>query len=564
MLFQLIAGWVNFLEAIIMWVMQTYLTDVWQLGVSHAAGIINVWNGITFFLPIPFAFFADSFLGNFYTLLISCFADAIGLGVLTLSTPRFLGPCKENKPECIGGTQKTLFYFALALIAAGIASRNVSQDQFFKEQQGETTENNKKEEICDCGLGQKLGCFFMVIVIVVSTLVLPFIQSWSVKFGFPAICSLVALLVFLNGQFWHPYQHKGPQGSPLTTFFRVFVAAISKKSMKLPEEKNLYQSDDRAELTRSLRCLNKAAIILPSPSEEEQKLDKWHLCSVREVEDTKVCLRMAPLCITLIVCGFVLSLGNTYFLEQANHLNQTLGRLRVNSIIFFFFSFGASIISTRIYLFAKGWSAKEKKKYFPILGIGLALVTSILCCITAAKVETRRLKVISSKPDLLTDNPSKDTKISMSMFTLVPQYLLLGVFNGISYTCYEELFKTRYPSTMDKYIQYFTTGLTGIGIAASYLSVYIVGKVSENGGSKTNWFKHTLNQCRLDNYYWTLAVISSLNLFCYLIIVALILPEPKPKPKPATRLQKVREMLCTCARCVCKCARCVCVCTRCC
>lgn len=60
-----------------MWVMQTYLTNVWKLSVTHAAGIINVWNGVTFFLMIPFSFFADSILGNLYTLLFSGIVDTI-------------------------------------------------------------------------------------------------------------------------------------------------------------------------------------------------------------------------------------------------------------------------------------------------------------------------------------------------------------------------------------------------------------------------------------------------------------------------------------------------------
>lgn len=73
---------VNLFEGIIMWVMQTYLTDVWKLSVTHAAGIINVWNGVTFFLMIPFAFLADSILGNFNTLLFSSILDTIVSSVL--------------------------------------------------------------------------------------------------------------------------------------------------------------------------------------------------------------------------------------------------------------------------------------------------------------------------------------------------------------------------------------------------------------------------------------------------------------------------------------------------
>ncbi|KAK1399415.1 putative proton-dependent oligopeptide transporter family [Heracleum sosnowskyi] len=537
--FERIAGWVNLLEASIMWVMQTYLTTVWGLSVSHAAGIINVWNGLTFFLPIPFAFFADSFFGNFYMLMFSCFVDAIGLGFLTLSTRQSLGS------ESIGGTQKALFYIALVLIAAGLASRSVSQVQFFKEQEEETTHSNKEEGICDCGLGQKLTCCVMTIVIIICSLVLPFIQSWSVRFGIPAICSLLLLLIFLIGQFCHSSQRKGPQGSPLTTILRVFVAAISKKSEKLPEDHNtesFYQSDDHVELTHWFRFLNKAARILPTASIEEQKKNKWHLCSVKEVEDTKVCLRMTPLCITLVLCGLVLSLGNTYFLEQANHLNQTLGRLKVNSLIFFFFSFGANIITSNIYRIAKTCTLERYRKYFPVFGIAYALINSVLCCIIAAKVESRRLV-------------NKDK--SMSMFWLVPQYILLGVFTGISSICYEELFKTRYPSSMSKYVRYFTLGLTGIGTAGSYLLVYIVGKVSGRG-KNPSWFKQSLNESQVDKYYWTLAVISSLNLFLYIIVVRIL---PHPKPKRANTIQKVKNFVHECAHdCVRECAKCACKC----
>lgn len=283
--------------------------------------------------------------------------------------------------------------------------------------------------------------------------------------------------------------------------------------------------------------MDKAAIILPTPSEDEQKKLKWHLCSVREVEDTKACLQLAPLWITFILCGLVSSLGNTYFLEQANHMNQKLGRLKVTILIFYLFSSGAGFIFRYIYSTFKGWLPENYQKYVPIFGIAFALIASIFCCITAAIVENRRLKVIRSIPDLLKDNPPKNIKIPMTMFWLVPQYMLLGVFTGITDTCFEELFKTGYPSSMNKYMQYFKVGLTGIGTAASYLSVYIVGKVSERGATRKNWFQHTINQSRIDRYYWTLAVISSLNLFLY-IFIARMLPKPILEPPEQEKVEE--------------------------
>ena len=46
-----------------------------------------------------------------------------------------------------------------------------------------------------------------------------------------------------------------------------------------------------------------------------------------------------------------------------------------------------------------------------------------------------------------------------------------------------------------------------------------MGKVSERRG-KPNWFQYTLNKSRLDNYYWTLAVLSSVNLVLYIFIAS--------------------------------------------
>ncbi|GLT70621.1 hypothetical protein SLA2020_426890 [Shorea laevis] len=59
----------------------------------------------------------------------------------------------------------------------------------------------------------------------------------------------------------------------------------------------------------------------------------------------------------------------------------------------------------------------------------IAMLFSILCCITAAKVETKRLDVI--KIYGLLDKP--DEEIPMSMFWLLPQFFLLGALDGISH-----------------------------------------------------------------------------------------------------------------------------------
>lgn len=55
------------------------------------------------------------------------------------------------------------------------------------------------------------------------------------------------------------------------------------------------------------------------------------------------------------------------------------------------------------------------------------MILAILCCITAAKVENRRLGVVQKHG--LVDKI--DQTVPMTMFWMLPQFVLLGAFKGI-------------------------------------------------------------------------------------------------------------------------------------
>ena len=165
-----------------------------------------------------------------------------GLGFLAMSTPPVLykstDTCSEYKPECIGHTQKVLFYTALALIAVGISGHEVALQSFY-EQNKSNTENEDESKI----LWQALGLVGVILVAVIGGIALPYIRPWAIRFGIPAICTLVATLLFLSGSC--QYKHVSPEGSPLTTMFRVAVATASKICQRVPDDvKLLYNKDD--------------------------------------------------------------------------------------------------------------------------------------------------------------------------------------------------------------------------------------------------------------------------------------------------------------------------------
>ena len=175
---------------------------------------------------------------------------------LAMSTPPFLsnaaGNCGAYKPECLGDAQKVLFYTALALIAIGISGHITSLDSFLEQQKGKPTgdqDNKDCENPC-----QIMGAMVVIIVPVVGCIALPYIKPWSVKFGIPAICTVVATFLFISGFFCSSYEPSGPRGSPLTTVFRVFVASAYKMFSHLPQhDKELNGTHRPGPHTRCLR-----------------------------------------------------------------------------------------------------------------------------------------------------------------------------------------------------------------------------------------------------------------------------------------------------------------------
>ncbi|KAL2533843.1 Protein NRT1/PTR FAMILY 5.5 [Abeliophyllum distichum] len=485
----LVLLWADILSGYTMWVMQTYLTNVWKLSFTHAAGILNIWGG-------------------------AYHAYSVGMVFLSMSTPPVLasstGTCKDYKPECIGDTQKALFYTALALLAVGIAGHRVSLKPFLEEQKSKSDDNDDKKVIC-----QILCMFIVAFFPVIGGIALPYIKPWSIRFGVPAICTVVATLLFMSGS----YSKSKPKGSPLTNVCRVFVASTSKISKPRPLDARELHKKEGTELqqfsrTRILRCLEKAAIILPDKSPAEQEKNRWRLCTVSEVEEAKIVVRMVPMWMTFIICGIVSSIGNTYFLEQANHMDRKLGKWKVPLPMLLLLFNCAKPVFAKSYTYLTSYFA-TCKKYAPPVGLAVAMVFSVLCCITAARIEIRRLKVIR-RHDLL-DKPKDD--IPMSIFWLLFQFFLLAGLDSFFEMSSAAFFKDQAPKSMRNYLQYSTTGVSGLGFMGSVLSVYVVGKVSEKGG-RQNWFQYTLNKSRLDRYYWVLAALGSVNLIVYIFIAS--------------------------------------------
>nr|DAD26663.1 TPA_asm: hypothetical protein HUJ06_028131 [Nelumbo nucifera] len=79
--------------------------------------------------------------------------------------------------------------------------------------------------------------------------------------------------------------------------------------------------------------------------------------------------------------------------------------------------------------------------YAAPVGVALGMLFSVLCCITAEKVEARRLSVI--RKHVLLEMP--DNTIPMSVFWLLPQFLLLGALDGLARNDIKDFFGEQAP-----------------------------------------------------------------------------------------------------------------------
>ncbi|KAL7095408.1 hypothetical protein ACP275_10G022000 [Erythranthe tilingii] len=470
--------WADQLAIYMIWLLMAYLTDVWKLGLTQAATIVNVFWGLYAVFPLLHAFLADTIVGNYWMIFISNISFSAGLGFLTMSTPpvlaRSMGNCSEYSPECIGQGQKILFYTAMPLIVFGMAGHLSCTTIFYDEQlsRGGNQGNN------DGGSKVFTKCFYDVANIIVpsvAVLGLPYVNTWSLRFGIPAICALVATFLFSTTLRRLSKYNLKPKGSPVTIFIRVFVAAASKLLYTIPTDANELFEVRNSQLallphSGSLRCLDKAAIVIPTKPLEEQEKNAWGLCRVTEVEETKTIVCMIDSCMDdfhLLRCCNSLSI---HVLHRAIKPHEPESRA------------------------PQGVRKPGSEKIAPTIGIAVSMILAILCCITAAKVENRRLGV---------------------------QFVLLGASDGVLISSgYYFFTDDQAPFAMQRYLPLYNRFVSGVGILTSILTVFVVGRISEKGG-KTNWFQHSINASRVDKYYWTLAWSMGVNLVIFVVVAVL-------------------------------------------
>ncbi|KAF7113302.1 hypothetical protein RHSIM_RhsimUnG0138700 [Rhododendron simsii] len=298
----------------------------------EAAQLWNVVNGCTSMFPVVGAIVADSFLGNFTVICISSLFSLLGIILLLLcSTIDSLRPppCDQNGPtSCITASrlQLSILYLAITLATIGLGGTRftigaLGADQF----------DDPRHQ----GSFFNWYLFTLYTASAISATAVVYVEdnvSWGWGFGICAAANVVGLAIFVSGsRFYRPVK---PKGSPFTGLARVVVAAVQKRNVVVSSKsEDYYNRADNggvnlvaATPTGAFKFLNRAALLTEGDTKPDGSIAKlWKLCTLQQVEDLKILIRISPLWSTGILLSTPLAVQMSLATLQAITMNRHIG-----------------------------------------------------------------------------------------------------------------------------------------------------------------------------------------------------------------------------------------------
>ncbi|KAI3848104.1 hypothetical protein MKX03_035773 [Papaver bracteatum] len=487
-----------------------YLINVLEEKLPLAAATANLRTGITAIMAIFGAYLSDAYIGFYRLIFYSTIIYITGLLLLTISAFKL----HSEATSAYGSSDRLwVFRMALLLVALGKAGHTPMLKAFgacqLKSRGAEYDESDDKVHArlnCWWCIGVNVGAFCGILLLAI----VDGRQYWVAGYGVLTLTMFIAFCIFVLGK--PLYKCVEPRGSLLTRASRVLVAAFFKRHLDVPADTSqLYHGDSNQLLhTDSLRFLDKAAIVESQSSELNEDRTKRRLCTVMEVEETKLLLRMFPIWTTFLNYGLVKSLGSTFFLQQGSNMDRkySLGNVPLPFLLIFTRYVSGQII----------WLNKKLSKAYPgleqvitpLVRIGIGLIFGILCCSIASSVEAKRLDIV--KRHNFQDRP-KET-LPINVFWLTPQFMLLGAMDGFTYPGIKDFYYNQVPKSMWSFGPSFTLSVIGFGSLLGVIDIAATDKASKQGG-RTSWFADSINKSRLDIFYLSLVILSCINLVFY-------------------------------------------------
>ncbi|XP_010514895.1 PREDICTED: protein NRT1/ PTR FAMILY 2.5-like [Camelina sativa] len=486
------------------WIMNliVFLIEEFNIKNIAAAQISNVVSGVVNMLPVVAAILADSFFGNVPIIAASTFMSLIGTSLLTLiSSLDYLRPrpCETDSILCQSPSKPQLgvLYLALALVIIGSAGT-----RFTLASAGANQYTKPKEQ------ASFFNWFFVALYTgaITGTAAIVYTQdnvSWKLGFGLCAVANLISFIVFIAGKRF--YKSDKPLGSPYTSLIRVLVAAtLKRKAVITSKEEDYHHSDLEKESktsasipSDSFRFLNRGAL----KNDEASVSNKWRLCSVQEVEDFKIVLRLLPLWAAEMFLATPVGVQMSMTVLQALVMDRELSphfKVSAGSLQVIVFLSGCVFIMLNNWTIYPLYKKLIRKRLTPLQQVGIGHVFTILSMAVSALVEAKRLKTVD------------DNGHPMSVLWLVPALVLVGIGEAFHFPANVAVFYGEFPESLKN----TATSLTSVVIGISfYLSTALIDVIQRT----TPWLPDDINHGRVDNVYWVLVIGGVLNFGYFLV-----------------------------------------------
>eukprot|EP01018_Ginkgo_biloba_P018717 Gb_21687 [translate_table: standard] len=512
-----------------------YLTNGLHESPATAAMTVNIWTGVASIFPMVGAFLADSYWGRYWTTLVCSVIFFQGLVWLNLSvTLPFLRPtpCNRTLTTCPKATpiRTTIFFFCLYTTAIGFGGQlpcleAFGADQFDDEDPEERKDkrqlwmgNGISHSICGCGT-LPLGS--------IEHLISEDSRMSSIQFkSLGAICPyrvgglyasirsssdflalIGALYIELDGADWEQIARCPPKtfndkGKPFATL---------KNSST-----NLHDRVVRSSIQMFNLCTHRfldKATVKDDIDSDNKTAHSWRLCTVTQVEEVKLILRLFPIWVVCLMHGVVYAQSSTFFTKQGSTMDRNIGpyfeipAATLQSFTSVFILLLVPVYDCVFVPLARNLTGDERGITM-LQRIGIGMFCCILSMIVAALTEMKRLK--AARDNGLVDKPH--TTIPLSIFWLLPQYILFGISDVFTLVGLQEYFYDQMPDTMRSLGVAVYRSVFGIGSFMSSILISITEELSSIRGKEQSWFAENLNRAHLDYFYWLLASLGALNL----------------------------------------------------
>jgi dipeptide/tripeptide permease len=230
----------------------------------------------------------------------------------------------------------------------------------------------------------------------------------------------------------------------------------------------------------------------------------WSVCSATKVEETKSVLGVLPLFLSSIIGYMPDIIVFTFTVQQGGMTDTRLGSINVSPATLFIIPTAFQMAMLAVYdrflvpFLRRRTGLAGGVTHLQRVGVGFVSVT--LSSVIAAVVEKKR---------------KEDLEKKMSLFWLAPQFLLLGVSDVTSFTGLLEFFNSEAPRGMKSIATALFWCDLGLASLMATLLVEVVNVVTRRG-QQGGWLEGaSLDDGRLDLFYWVVAAVGTLGFVNY-------------------------------------------------